>query len=460
MENRQNKTIFRVMIIDPDVELRELTTLFVSEVLGAELAEFAGAESAIENLKQCSSKPDLVISDFQLSDGSGALIENFLRSHSPEVHFLLLTSDDQKVHPQLLDGNTNRAYLQKPYDSHEFQSIITAILEKNKDKPITKSDYIPIPLGVLNQLQNIPCALYLKIGPDHFVKALNAQSVFGEANFQRLKAKSIAYLFVERENLSKLLGDFREQALSKHFLQMMKTRPREIVALSKGVKEFLLVAAKTMKWSQDINRIGEENIRMVQNIVASKKGLQSVLDWFADPNTHERGLSSGFFLSYVLADLVRKLKVPIPGALEKLTLAAFFHDMALDEYHLLNQANFVNAIRVGGATSRESIEIIRNHPQKAWEELQGWKQCSPDVLRIISEHHELPNGAGFPKGLQEQYLHPLSKIFIVANELNEIFHRVRDKKGIKEELIKRAPVFDFWESRKIFGVALKSLGAD
>ena len=45
------------------------------------------------------------------------------------------------------------------------------------------------------------------------------------------------------------------------------------------------------------------------------------------------------------------------------------------------------------------------------------EEIPPDVDVIISQHHELPDGTGFPRGLNYQRITPLSTVFIVAHDL-------------------------------------------
>ena len=46
-----------------------------------------------------------------------------------------------------------------------------------------------------------------------------------------------------------------------------------------------------------------------------------------------------------------------------------------------------------------------------------------EVKRIISEHHELPNGKGYPRGLTATQVSPLSALFIVAHQIANCLYR-------------------------------------
>ena len=46
-----------------------------------------------------------------------------------------------------------------------------------------------------------------------------------------------------------------------------------------------------------------------------------------------------------------------------------------------------------------------------------YKKIPPDVDRLILEHHEMPNGDGFPRGLSGTQISPLSCAFILSGLL-------------------------------------------
>ncbi len=454
MEKRETKPL-RLMIVEDEADLREIVSLILGEELDCEFVEFGSGFRAIEHL-ETNSRIDLILSDFNMPNGNGAALEAYVRKNYPDIPFVLMTSNDRSQHKSTLEG-PNRAYLQKPYRSKDLQDIVKSLLHKTVECVFAEQEYVPVSVGTLQRIKTLSCPLFLRLGQTHFVKLLNAGMFFDESVLDRLQVKGVGHLYLQKENLPRLLGDFKEMVFNRMYLHSMKERPCEALALAKGTKELLVMAAKTMNWSPDLMAIGNDNIRMVQNIVGSDKDVAAVFDWFSDPASHELGIGSGFLLTYLLVALTKRIKVDDPMALETLTLAAFFHDIALDEYHIQNQSRFINALRLGGSISKEGREVIRSHPEKGRLILSDWKNCSPDVLRIIEEHHERPDGTGFPKGLKDQQLHSLSKIFIIANEVNESFHRVKTREAMISDLQGKAAVFKVGECSRIFSVMLDSL---
>ena len=58
-------------------------------------------------------------------------------------------------------------------------------------------------------------------------------------------------------------------------------------------------------------------------------------------------------------------------------------------------------------------------PEKTAQLIRSNTEISEDVARIIHEHHEKPDGTGFPQQLSHKNIHPLSAIFIVLHDFVE-----------------------------------------
>ena len=61
--------------------------------------------------------------------------------------------------------------------------------------------------------------------------------------------------------------------------------------------------------------------------------------------------------------------------------------------------------------TNEQQEEIRTHPERGRRWLESLGVADGDWLRAVAEHHELPNGSGYPRGLKE--VSPLA--FVIRN---------------------------------------------
>jgi response regulator RpfG family c-di-GMP phosphodiesterase len=96
---------------------------------------------------------------------------------------------------------------------------------------------------------------------------------------------------------------------------------------------------------------------------------------------------------------------------QRFTLAAFFHDIAIKEHHLV-ECNNKKQYDEGNYTRAEK-EIILNHALNSSIIIDKFPNIMAGVSDIIREHHGAKNGIGFPETLSLT-LAPMSIIFMVT----------------------------------------------
>jgi putative nucleotidyltransferase with HDIG domain len=129
--------------------------------------------------------------------------------------------------------------------------------------------------------------------------------------------------------------------------------------------------------------------------------------------------------------------------LEQVIQGAFLHDIGKIAW----PGQLVSKLQL----DKEDWQIIRGHPIMGEHYLRDQAPDTPDlVLRIIREHHERPDGGGYPNLLKADEIHPLSLMvstFLVYVALtenrpyrpawrkNDAFAELK-RQGLPEEIIK------------------------
>lgn len=108
---------------------------------------------------------------------------------------------------------------------------------------------------------------------------------------------------------------------------------------------------------------------------------------------------------------------------EMLGLAAFFHDVGWLKLPL-------NLLGKKSPYTPSETKLIQQHIAIAQKTLLNQCNLPESVLCIITEHHECPDGSGYPKGLRAEALHPLSKLFAVVVRYDELIHGLYDKPAV------------------------------
>lgn len=104
--------------------------------------------------------------------------------------------------------------------------------------------------------------------------------------------------------------------------------------------------------------------------------------------------------------------------LEKLIFVSYMHDITLVDFpHLAKIQNLVDYQAVESELSAKEKKLYINHPKDVSQLITELEDAPVDADKIVLQHHELPNGLGFPHQLNHQRILPLSALFIVAHDL-------------------------------------------
>jgi len=91
-----------------------------------------------------------------------------------------------------------------------------------------------------------------------------------------------------------------------------------------------------------------------------------------------------------------------------------------------------------------------SHTNRAAELCRNWSFCPAVVDTIIFQHHERPDGRGFPMGKVASELHPLSCLFIMSEDFVNYFIDHRSTADIGNFIATRADIYSGPEMGKIF----------
>jgi len=102
---------------------------------------------------------------------------------------------------------------------------------------------------------------------------------------------------------------------------------------------------------------------------------------------------------------------------QKLSYAAFLHDITLKNHELASIQTLSELQSRKVEFTEKEIADFKAHPNAAAQVAKRFKEIPADVDNIIAQHHELPDGSGFPHAMHASRINPLSAIFIVTHDL-------------------------------------------
>lgn len=101
----------------------------------------------------------------------------------------------------------------------------------------------------------------------------------------------------------------------------------------------------------------------------------------------------------------------------KLAFSAILHDLTIQDNATALMELSADLDQKMKNINDPKIKAFREHPNESAVLLQKIKNVPSDVDSIIRNHHERPNGTGFPNHSTLVGLNPLASLFIIAHDL-------------------------------------------
>jgi response regulator RpfG family c-di-GMP phosphodiesterase len=442
------KNQLRFLLIDDDNEISDLLCLYLSVNFGASFTIASNGDSAIEILKN-DLEFDLIFCDFRMTQGSGLDVFEYLEREQLNIPFVLVTSDKWESHPEFHNKN-NVGYVEKPFDDEKIISEANRLLPNIDAETLNPSNYVPISIDTLFKIQKINCKLFIRLNETKFVKIQNGDTQFAENEYRKIKAKGVDQLFIEKNEFKVFLEDFRKKVVNDMLFMGFQSDPDEALKIAGAVQEMANSLSKNFGISKDAQELTKKNIQLVQSIIDRNHQLNSLFTWALD-STQGYSYQHSVLICILTGEITRNIDLGNPFASEILSLAAFLHDAGLSDYQVKNEERFIQAIKSSSKMNLEDLAAIIDHSKKSHQSVSQWQHCPPEVLEIIKNHHEKPDGTGFPNGLTAIDINPITACFIVCEDLAKLFLEIRNSEQLLQEWKKnetrynQAPFVQFYK---------------
>lgn len=270
-----------------------------------------------------------------------------------------------------------------------------------------ENDHIPINLSVLEQLRGpVPFDIYIERAPNAYTKIFKKNFY---VDFDRVKKynqeKKVHTFYVEKKDyddylkvVASISHDFFENAQDKSI--------EEIVSVVKDVADLSLIELIQK------NIITQESVSYATNtikgcITTLGKDKSSLVRLLKLISTHPYSFRHAISTTVFSLILGRAAKIEGQRNLEALGLGALLHDIGM---------SLIDAeIEDKNDLSAEEWKEIKSHPEIGKRILEDIKNVPTEAKLIVLQHHEQPNGNGYPNGLYGRDTYFLAKLVSIAD---------------------------------------------
>jgi len=254
-----------------------------------------------------------------------------------------------------------------------------------------------IPEGRLN----FPIFIKTIEGPENTVRYLplyNTDEIFQQNWLIRLQQMQIERLYCREEDLEQVI-DYLNNYLTLLESQGPAAMQKKMMVLFDHLGLTLHQAYENLH----LGRYAKAAVRQMDRILDELEKNQPVLNTLWQLLLHDYSLYNHavnvFMLSMTFMVHLRKKRDENRG----MGIAALFHDVGMtrvpDEILFASRPLTVDDWRQ-----------IRKHPQASYDILHKFPFIPLDALRLSLEHHENPDGSGYPQGLRLSRQHPNTPI--------------------------------------------------
>lgn len=423
----KNKAI-NFLVVEDEPEIADVICLFLGGYYSASFTVMTNGVDAVELLKRDGNQFQMIISDYNMPKGNGSLVFEFAKAHHNKTPFMLVTSDTWKEHKEFHEHGCI-GYVSKPFSDDVLIREVDRLLKQCHLDVSVDHKYVGISIATLANIHTISHPLYVKLSEDKFVKILNSDSVITKEEIDKFRQKSISFLFVERVNFPAFIRTFKDKVLNQMLFRGGNLKTYESLELSAGVHEVVLGAMKNFGLSKETEELALKNIAMVRQITEKFSELNSVLRW-AEYSEQEYSFSHSVLICFLTTEVARALKFNFVFSSEILSLAAYFHDVSLENHQIKNENRFLKAISMHSKINKEDLAAVRMHSVESSEKLKKWLLCPQELYTMVAEHHERPDGTGFPDGKKAVEIHELSACFIVCEDLVQSYLEHKDRAAV------------------------------
>jgi response regulator RpfG family c-di-GMP phosphodiesterase len=273
------------------------------------------------------------------------------------------------------------------------------------------SDLVKVKISQLIRLADSFAGLEVHIPVSgKFIKLNYASEDFVEI-LRKLQQKGMEEVYLHSDDTKRVLQQLQQNLSAKTFYDP-KTVPEVQVERLDGSMQIIKNVIQEIGVTPDaVKAMNAVNARAL-NALSESPSIFAFIKRFKQ-NCSDEFLRS-IITSYITSLMIDQFLWRSDAVKEKAALASMLCDVLLEkeDFAILRQWE-----KEGG----ELPEKIRTHPSRLADALRSKRNLIPiETITIIEQHHELPNGKGFPGKIDSSRFNQLSTIFIVAQKFVEL----------------------------------------
>ena len=416
-----------ILIVDDEPAIVQLLEIMIESELEVDIHRAYNGEEAIEILEENTTNEEnptssinLILSDYTMPKSTGGDLYQYNKGKA-NLPFILVSAgflEDYNDMKDFADANAFNTFLQKPFEREDIIAAVRNALGNIGDEaPLL--DTIREEKGLkkvksyfLSKLAKESFDLFIKLGDGKFLQVCSKENddMKGVLEHYRKKEQEVTFFYLSDHDYERfflqvknLLEEFKDSS--------NKTYNKTEVTFT--ALDFAFSVAQEQVEALGVSKVHQDfinsSIDRICSDLKSSKDLFSVLKGMLtnDDYISEHSILNIYFSTYMLD----KLNWSSDQTLKQMLYAAFYHDIEIKD------ATLAKISHLDQCADYKEKNFVKAHGNKAAKIVEQLPGLNHDAHKIILDHHEKPDGTGFPLGLTASNLPPLSCIFILSHEI-------------------------------------------
>jgi putative nucleotidyltransferase with HDIG domain len=272
---------------------------------------------------------------------------------------------------------------------------------------IFDQDYIEVNLTIFQQMHGpLPFDIFLKRAEGAYTKVFKHGD---QIDFHRIKKyvedKGVTRFYVKKENYSHYL--MMVAKISNVYFEKAKDRPtEEVISVVKDVADLAMLELIENKV------VDQRSVSYATNLIKGclstmSKDHISLVKMLKMISNHPYSFRHALTTTVFSLLLARAAKITGQRNLEILGMGALLHDIGMSMISFNAEEK--------SELSPEEWKEIKSHPEIGKRIVESVRNLPTESKLIILQHHEQPNGNGYPNNLYGRDIYYLAKFVSIAD---------------------------------------------
>ncbi|MFY7992284.1 MAG: HD domain-containing phosphohydrolase [Bacteriovoracaceae bacterium] len=422
----------QTILIEPNDDLKKIFSLNLHTFVGTDVIHRRDSDDTI-NLLAILPQIALIITRVRVgNDATAKRISKYLQEHNLEIPMIVMGET----------GEVDKTTLVLP-DPINWEILIAHAAKflgvtLNDVAKKVKPDYMPIGVYYFYDIINTPCDIYIRLkkgpGEYQYVKRIHSKDTFDKEVIKKYEEQGLKEFYIPR--------DYQQYFINFLTNQLVKKLERDDLAL----EDRILTTANTHEIVRDqVRDLGLEESLVdladagIESMIRSVKNSPEVTNLlkFLFTNKVSYAYQHCHLMTVMCHYILSKQSWYKSDHLETLSFVSFFSDVTLKSMSQMQICN-MSDLNETPLTDEERANVL-SHAKDAVALIENHPEVTDTMKHVLLQHHGAVDGIGFPENPDEE-IHPLAKVFIIAdNFVKTLLHpeKPKSKKEILPILYKR-----------------------